>query len=337
MWQTRGWEGHSVIRYLRTVALAALVLGASACASLPDTTGYTAATSELRIAVAAAGDAVHDEMVEAAETVQTAEVRESLRRDAATLETSWARTDAAASAMVDYAQSIEAITAAGNAAGDDVRQVANSLGQLASAAGIANPLIGQTGSLIVTGAAEIWQNIQNAQRADDLEETLEAASPAIEGIGENLSSQMRELERLYRAVMDGREILLQRYGNIPGSYAERTRLHQDKVAEYATAVSAGDEDREAALRREIVMLEAQREPMQKLFEQYEQERLQLIDRRSKGLETIGATTAALNSWREAHTRLVAAVRERRPISIQSLITSVERLRAVAARMEGENE
>ena len=87
----------------------AAVLALSACASLPDTSGYTAATSQMSTTVTAGGDVVARNLGRAAELMQSEEARTATTTAARRFREAWGQTDTATRVMVDYAESIEAI------------------------------------------------------------------------------------------------------------------------------------------------------------------------------------------------------------------------------------
>jgi hypothetical protein len=119
----------STIRGPRAV-LAALALACSllpSCTSLPDTRGYTAATIQVKQAVASSGDVVRQELREAIAARATAADDASVK----SLDAAWTTTAKTLDAMVAYAQSIEQIVDAGNRGAESAERVADSVKTLA--------------------------------------------------------------------------------------------------------------------------------------------------------------------------------------------------------------
>ena len=310
-------------RKLLSLAAAALAAAVTACTSLPDTSGYTKATSELSSAIASAGDITHEQLVAAAADLE-ADARANATTDANTFRQAWNRTSEASQKMVEYAESIEAITASASEARGDIDSVAASLGGLATAAGIANPLVSETGGIVVGIAREVWAQVRIAQAARDLETSLAAADPAVQRITIHLQEQLADLRRLWNASMDQRENrLLLRYGNVAEAYPRLSSDYGDLISEYAAASGSGRTE----IGQRIEAMRPQFESAREIAEQYERERAQLTAKRDNGMRLIAATISALESWRRAHERLKTAIEQREPVSVQSLVAAAERVRA----------
>jgi hypothetical protein len=334
LWQAVPVEGQSVTGYARKYALIALAFAASACTSLPDTSGYTAATSELSTAIGSAGDLTHAQLVAAAADIQTPEVRQTAQQNAVQFREAWDRTSGASRRMVDYAESIEAITASASAAAGDIDAVAASLGEVANAAGLTNPLTSATGGMFVGLAREVWSQIRIAQSASDLEATLAAADPAIQRITVHLQQQVADIDLLWRATMNARESrLFGRYGNVAAAYEQLNTDYGALLADYSAAQGA---DR-GRLGQAIETMRPQYEAARQIAEQYARENMELTATRDRGLRLIAATTSALDSWRRAHDRLRTAIEERKPFSVQSLVAAARRVRAVVDEARNQQE
>lgn len=310
--------------YARKLALVVLAFAATACTSLPDTSGYTAATSELSSAIGAAGDLTHTQYKAAVAEMNSGTIQGRAEADVNQFREAWDRTSGATRSMVDYAESIEAITASASEAAADIDAVAASLGEVATAAGIANPLVSETGGMVLGLAREVWSQVRIAQSARDLEAALTAADPAVQQITGHLQQQIVNLERLWRSTMNARSTrLIGRYGNVAEAYQQMNTEYVALLSDYST-----QSDRRDELGRQIEAMRAQFESTRQIAEQYERENAELIATRDRGFRLIAATTSALESWRRAHERLRTAIAERKPFSVQSLLAAAQRVRAV---------
>lgn len=309
----------------RKLAILVLVVGSGACTSLPDTSGFTVATSQLSSAIGAAGDAAHTQLVAAGGDIRTASVRQQAERDAQNFDAAWDRTVAASRRMVDYAESIEAITTSASEAPADIDAVAGSLGELATAAGIANPLAGETGGAIVAIAREVWTQVRLAQAAGDLKAAIAAADPAVQRITVHLEGQLADLTQLWTAAMDSRRNHLNlHYGNADETFDRLNRDYSVMLADYAEARGSEREQ----LRQRIAASREQYESAREIAQAYAREDAELTTARDNGLRLIAETADALASWRRAHDRLRTAIEERKPVSMQSLLAAAQRVRAV---------
>jgi hypothetical protein len=106
--------------------LAILVLVGSlwaGCTSLPDTRGYTAATIQVKQAVATTGDVVEGELLSASTVQATTASEDSVKH----FKAAWGATMRSLDAMVAHAQPIEQIVDAGHKGAESAKQVADAL------------------------------------------------------------------------------------------------------------------------------------------------------------------------------------------------------------------
>ena len=96
------------------------------CTSLPGTRGYTAATIQVKQAVATTGDVVGGELLSAIDAGATTANNELVKN----LKAAWASIMGSLDAMVAHAQSIEQIVDGGNKGATSARQVADSVKSL---------------------------------------------------------------------------------------------------------------------------------------------------------------------------------------------------------------
>lgn len=120
----RSRVGASLQRY-DILAMLVLVTGLlGGCATLPDTSGYTAATIQVKYAVATTGEVVEAELVAAKDAGATTANTASVEK----FNAAWAQTVKSLDGMVAHAQSIEQIVDAGNKGSESAKQVAGDSG-----------------------------------------------------------------------------------------------------------------------------------------------------------------------------------------------------------------
>ena len=96
------------------------------CTTLPDTSGYTIATIQVKQVVATTGDVVKEELISAM-NVEATSADVSLLQD---FEMVWTITQRSLDGMVVHAQSIEQIVDAGNKGSESAKAVADSVKNL---------------------------------------------------------------------------------------------------------------------------------------------------------------------------------------------------------------
>ena len=132
---TRFFLGYTIILLLNTLL--------HGCATLPDTSGYTAATIQVKHAVAATGIVIESELKSAIEAKATTADHKTVEQ----FKLAWAATLKSLDAMVAYAQSIEQIVRAGDRGAESAMQVADSVKRLAEAVDI-DPVSGASATLV---------------------------------------------------------------------------------------------------------------------------------------------------------------------------------------------
>jgi hypothetical protein len=157
------------------LALAGSLLGG--CTSLPDTSGYTAATIQVKQAVATTGDVVESEFLSAIRADATTANLESVKK----FKAAWAATTRSLDAMVAHAQSIEQIVDAGNRGAASARQVADSVKTLVDTVKV-DALTGASGTVFALSAdtvAFVYGEYSKHVSAKSLEEALDKFGPSI--------------------------------------------------------------------------------------------------------------------------------------------------------------
>jgi hypothetical protein len=295
----------------------ALLAGAlfSGCAALPEIGPFVDASAQLRTSVASSGDVVATELRRI----------EGGNKRAEELEKQWAQRVKACDALVQYADSLQAIASAGQAGRQAAQSIADSVTALAGAAGVALPGAQAVG--VATDAAKfIFVQISLARAAESLERSLSAAAPAVDEIAAQISRDLKILESIVltasdasinKATSDNNDML--------GFRKNLTRMRGDVFNKLSQPLSP-------SLIKELEEINKLMDATRGPNEAYEKEIAGLTKRRNAATSLIRAASDAVNQWAASHRQLVAAVRERRPVNPQSLVDATRELRDLTKRI-----
>jgi hypothetical protein len=324
-------EGRLVIRSAGKLGVAVLVAGAAACASLPDTTGYTTSTVQMKQAVGAAGDAAEAELRSAAALIpDDSDWKGAADRSAASFHEPWQKTVTSLDAMVSYAQSIEAIVGAGNHGAESATALAGSLTTLAEKVGVPVPGSAAVGAAVNT-VAFIYGQIARAQAAHSLEEALANASPAISSIQTLVAAQVRDARSAFELATFSE---LQELRRTP-RYQPFVEANQRLIAregllniQISTMIANGGDPRLTPLQAQLEQAVTARARLAPHIQEFEARSAEVRTRERAGLAVFSATETALATWAASHENLVRAVREHRPVTMESLSEAVRDLRSL---------
>lgn len=284
---------------VRLLFLLCCLMGAG-CASLPNVGPFVEASNQLRSAVSTSGATVVAELRLIPNGVGSAD----------RLQKQWESRNKAFEGVAVYANSLQSIVEAGNQGAKSAEKVADSITKLAGAAGVAMPGSPEAVGVVTDIGKYIYAQIALARAAKSLQKSMETAQPAVEAIcklmvadladvlraAANKAEQAVDLE--YNALIGYRKDLIQELGGSDPKKAE-TLDRQAKLgglleasngwyAEYASKIKAIDE------------------------------------RRRAGRALIKESAQVAVSWGVAHGNLLTALRERRPVNVESLVqASVE--------------
>jgi len=319
------------------VALISALLVA-ACATLPDLSGYTAATVEVRQSVATAKRAVGDEIDNAAEVVLSEPAHGQIVQAASDYDAAMAKTVTAMDAMVDYAESIESIAAAGNkgkesalAVSQQVQDLAGMLGVPLAPAAAAIDAISQTGAFIYGEIAKI-------EAAKSLEAALAASGPSIVRLQQLVSLQIADSRRAFENSLRAQERALKR----PEAYGAHITLAEQLDSQERSTVNAltgelaspaPNAATVATLRANLKTIATDRTSIAPRIAEYEAKRAEIGARRKTGNALLTASTAALEAWSTAHAKLVSAIRNRQSFTMASLNAAVSDIRELIKKWE----
>ena len=165
------------------------------CASLPDTSGYTAATIQVKEAVGTAGDVIQAELESARKAKATTADEESGKK----LKAAWAATMTSLDAMVAYAQSVEQIVDAGNKGAESARQVADSVKRLVDGVTV-NTIAGAGGTLVKLSTdtfSFVYGEFAKHNAAKSLDEALAKSAPSMVKISALVKAQVADVRTLF--------------------------------------------------------------------------------------------------------------------------------------------
>src|SRR5262245_38043540 len=291
------------------------LLVALACASLPDTRGYTAATIQVRQAVATTGDAVREELRGAIAAGATTADETSVQK----LDAAWQATARATDAMVAYASSIEQIVDAGNKGGESAMRVALSVKTLADSLTI-DPVTGASSQLLqlATETAAFLKGEYDKHRgAQSLAEALDRFGPSLQQIAVLIQAQVADERRLFSEQIEAQ---LQELETGSG-YGDWIKAHRelDEKASAATllllrGIRTNSPSDIAAAKATLANVEVGQKMVAPQIAEYET-KLQLLRQRERaGTRMLGAAENAIAAWGSAHLELARAVQERAPAS-----------------------
>lgn len=300
-------------RFGRVVAVCAWVLGACLAGGcqLPDVGPFVEGTAQLKGAVAAGGAVVEQELRLAFDDPKRADE----------LHANWEARNKAMSALLRYAQSIDAIVAAGNAGAESAGKVADSVKGLAEAAGLAIPG-GPAAAAVATDAVKfLYGQIATIRAAGQLAAALDEAQPAVERVAQLMRKDLDDLTVVIRAAEQVRTIKLQ------GKY-KQLNSDRDSILGAMQKHNPGI----TAERGEYKALTELWAAIKPEYDAYLQESKALDDRRMAAAAVIDATGRALDEWAAAHAELASAARHKRVASTQSLVAAAVELRDLVKRI-----
>jgi hypothetical protein len=300
----------------RVVSAVALCIVCYGCAGpLPDVSPFVAASSQLRSGVASGG------MATAAELARLP----GGDADSARLGKEWAVRVRLCDALVRYAQSLQDITRSGAQGRESVQAVADAVTTLASAASIALPAANAV-SVVTDTARFVYAQIALARASASLEAALTAAAPAVDEVTETIARDIAQLGSLLTAANDSyQKQAAQKYSTVLGYRRQLERRRSEAYSRLGT-------DREPGLGQELQQIATLLAASQDEYGIYEQEIADALKRRNAAKAVVRAAAEAVSQWGAAHRGLVAAVHEKRPVDVQSLVDSTVELRDLIRRM-----
>ena len=324
----RLWHGFSVL------ALVGGLLGG--CASLPDTRGYTAASIQVKEAVGTTGDVVQAELSSAINAGATTANDESVKK----LKAAWAATMSSLDAMVAYAQSIEQIVDAGNKGAESAQQVGASVKKLVDAVKV-DATTGASAKLVQLSAdtvAFVYGEYAKHIAAKSLEEALDNFGPSMVKISALVKAQVADARMLFVEQIEAQVQQLDAgesgYGDWikkKGELNEKQKTATSQLLALTPPRSSSDPAKVNDVKTTLAQLEIAHQQIAPYLIEYN-EKLKAIRQREKaGLSILGASENAVAAWGVAYQQLAQAVKERRPVNVDSLIAAVAEVRTLSQR------
>jgi hypothetical protein len=303
---------HGAVRCLSLWSCLALL---GACTHLPDVRPFVQSTTEVRSAVITAGSVAVDELKSMPDGATYAEQ----------LSAQWQSRLRAMDGLVDYADALQSIVAAGAQGASSVGALADSVSQLAAAAGIVFPPAGAV--VVATDAAKfVYAQIALMRSARALEKALEQSQPAVEHIARTIAKDLADLSAVFQAANAGILLALKKEYNLGlgfrlGLVDERNILYAKGVG----AFTAQDRTRLKEINEFIISTNEWYGP-------YTKHRDDIKRRLSVGQTLFQAAAETVVRWGLAYNNVVLAVQERRPVSTQSLAQAAVDLRDLIQRI-----
>ena len=306
------------------------------CASLPDTRGYTAATIQVKEAVGTTGDVVEAELASAKNARATTADDESVKK----LKATWAATMTSLDAMVAYAQSIEQIVDAGNKGAESARQVADSVKRLVDAVKV-DAITGASAKVVELSTdtiAFVYGEYAKHIATKSLGQALDEFGPSMVKISALVKAQVADARKLFVEQIEAQVQQLAAGGSGYGDWnkkKEELTEKQKTATSQLLALTPPASNVDPAKVNDVKSILAQLEIAQKHIAPYldeHNEKVKAIRQREKaGLSILGAAENAVAAWGGAHQQLAQAVKERKPVNVDSLVAAVAEVRTLSQR------
>lgn len=298
---------------LRLVFAGVICAGLLVGCQLPNVGPFVDATGQLKGAVASSGTAVELEL-----RLMGAD---ALAKD---LKTNWAARDKAMTALLAYAESLDAIVAAGKSGAESAGKIADSLKGLAGAAGVAIPGSPEMLAVATDTAKFLYAQIANVRAAKQLSKALTEAQPAVEKIAELMRKDLMDLDKI---VQGANQIILTAASaemSASGLQDQRKSLHGEMRKERDLTKSA---DREA-----LAQLSQLLSNVDTRYAVYEAKLAASAERLRASRQLINAADSALDSWTVGHAQLAVAARNKTTVSTKELLDAAVELRDLVKRI-----
>ncbi len=294
------------------------------CRSLPDTQPFTDATGSLRSAIATTGTTV------VAELKQTPLPGVAAQADK--LEKAWATRNAAMSALVEYANSLQAIVDSGKKGAESVGKLLDAAGTLTDALKVTNPLAGEAGTLAADTIKYAYGLIAQARAAKSLEAALTEIQPAIDRLAQLLSADLQNCNDIITVAskaehdaldFDSQREIAYRKQLLASRGLAMTSMAGELAADKKPAdlTKGGDLDRLAELLAKNDTWNAD----------YAQKQAAIAARGRAAHELIGTAAAAIPAWASAHAQMLRTVSTKRPPNVTELTDAVTHIRDLVDR------
>ncbi|HEX8877583.1 MAG TPA: hypothetical protein VF777_12605 [Phycisphaerales bacterium] len=325
------------VRRVLSLMAAAMLVAPIGCTALPDVRPFATSSREFASAVKVAGRAISQDLRSDEELAEKAE-----EFDAA-----WAFRVKEMEGVTRHADGLVAIVQATQDARAKAQALGDSLATLAGTAGFVNPAAGAAADLVIRGASLVYAQIALVRGAASLEEAMVRAQPVIDAVCEKIIADSQDMEEIVAS------IALLRRGTITSQGGGKARYHLNQMEQYrdqargsfwkaqelvvkaeAALAGASDDARPGAMQRlhaarqEVAASRESLVAADQLVttalaenEAYNAAYARAVEQGRAGQELIEAMRTGLSRWADAHRDVAQALRDRRPVSVESL-TSV---------------
>ena len=302
-------------RGLRTVltVLLGLVLMATGCAPFPDIGPFADATRQLKAAVAQSGSTVSDELRYAGDMDDAADK----------LDEAWKERNLAFEAIVAYSDSLEAIVNSANKGRETAGKLADSIQGFAETVGVAIPGSPAAIETATDSIKLLAYHIANMRAARSLEDSMVEAHPAVEQIVELVVEDLEDVDEVFRLANKLSEV------NIKNSYATRFSYRR-VLQDFVQKTDIGDAN-DAILNRRVQINELL-DSTDSWYGEYQRELAENERRLRVGRALIKTAQDSVQQWVAAHGQVASALRNRRPVSTESLLETAVEIRGLLERM-----
>ena len=298
---------------LRHVVAAAAGLMLGACASLPYVAPLVDATSQYRAAIVATGTVVDTELraIDATE-------------DATAFAKAWAVRIQATDALLNYSRALASIEASGAQGAQAARSVADAVGGLALAVGVALPPAAAVATVTDT-TAFVYGQVAGVRASMALGEALRKATPGVDRIVSVMAKDLSDAQAIFDTANRQARTRIRLKYDAESAYLKD--LGDERKAIYGKAQrTRADDERLLQLDRLVEATRSWREPK-------EADERALDIRLRTGDQLFGAARGALTAWSLAHRDLAFAVESGRKVDAGALIASVEEMRGLIKRIQ----
>lgn len=320
----------------RLLFIIAFVVSLIGCASLPDLSGYTAATDQLRQSVKSAGDSVITEIdllsIAFKESGGSSATESTLENTKSDLQKHWEYRNSAMTALVGYASSLEAIASAGKEGKESAKALGSSVEELLGSLGIV------PGAQLVGVAKEtieiIYAEVAKVRAQDSLDKSLSKTGSIMENIVEILENDTNKIKTSFELAIDGQLLQLQS-NNEPVLGMERDdlitlRTYRNKAL--VTELTHPDRNQHSKkikeLTEDVSIIDTQLSILNTEWNSYSKELQELKKRKRLGLGLIQASSKALTVWKNTHIKLSEAVKKKSSPSIHEMIAVANDIQAL---------
>jgi hypothetical protein len=302
------------------------------CTKLPDTSGYTIATIQVKQAVATTGDVVKEELMSAIQAEATSADQSSVKD----FEKVWAVTLRSLDAMVVHAQSIEQIVDAGNKGAQSAKAVADSVKNLVDTVKV-DTISGTTAKVFELSAdtvAFVYGEYSKHVSAKSLEDALDKFGPSITKITVLIQAQMSDAHRLFDEQTAAQYLKLQsdlRYGSWIKRHGELDTLAALATQLLVRALEKNNTSEITKAKTMLADLDVASRVIAPRMAAYREDKAEIAQREKIGRSIIGSAELAVAAWGSAHQQLVKAVKERKAVSVESLTATITEIRTLIQR------